>query len=233
MTYVMSDLHGHYEKYIKMLDLIRFSDHDDLFIVGDVVDRGPQSVELLKDMSLRPNVFPIMGNHDMTAAVLLRTLCTEITEENYEKHMNAEILKLLALWQSDGGQETLDGFKKLSHEERTFLIEYLEDFTPYETIEVSGETFVLVHGGIPYSKTHLPLSEISVHELVSTRVDYSLRYLKNAYLVTGHTPTLHISQNYEGKIFRGNGHIAIDCGAGFGMNLGCIRLEDMKEFYVD
>ena len=47
MTYVMSDLHGQYEKYRKLLDKIAFSDGDELYILGDVVDRGPQSAELL------------------------------------------------------------------------------------------------------------------------------------------------------------------------------------------
>lgn len=34
------------------------------------------------------------------------------------------------------------------------------------------------------------------------------------------------------KIYRGNNHVAIDCGCGFGGKLGCICLETMEEFYV-
>ena len=41
MIYVMSDIHGCYEKYRQMLDLIRFCEEDTLYILGDVVDRGP------------------------------------------------------------------------------------------------------------------------------------------------------------------------------------------------
>ncbi|MGN1409160.1 MAG: metallophosphoesterase, partial [Eubacteriales bacterium] len=118
MTYVMSDLHGQYQKYLQMLDLIRFSDDDDLYILGDTVDRGPQSVELLQDMSMRMNVFPILGNHDMTAALLLKKLCTEITEDNYASQLNPEILKILAMWLMDGGQATLDGFRRISADKR-------------------------------------------------------------------------------------------------------------------
>ncbi len=233
MTYVMSDLHGQYEKFLQMLDTIHFSDDDDLYILGDVVDRGPQSVELLRDMSMRMNVFPILGNHDMTAALLLKKLCVEITEDNYASQLNPEILKILAMWQMDGGQVTLDGFKKLSVDEREVLIEYLEEFTPYETVEAAGNRFILVHGGIPYEKRNLPLSKQSVHELVIERPNYTKRYYNDVYLVTGHTPTINIGEEYRGRIYRGNGHIAIDCGAGFGMPLGCIRLDDFKEFYVD
>lgn len=182
---------------------------------------------------MRMNVFPILGNHDMTAVLLLKKLCVEITEDNYSSQLTPEILKILAMWQMDGGQATLDGFKKLSVDEREALIEYLEEFTPYETVEISGNRFILVHGGIPYEKRNLPLSGQSVHELVIERPDYAKRYYNNAYLVTGHTPTINIGEEYKGQIYKANGHIAIDCGAGFGMPLGCIRLEDFKEFYVD
>ena len=151
MTYVMSDLHGHYDKYLKMLDKIAFTDVDELYILGDAVDRGPKPVELLSDMSMRANVFPIMGNHDMTAAMLLNKLCVEITEENYSSHLTPQILKILAFWQTDGGQTTLDGFKKLTTDERTALLDYLDEFAPYETVEVGGKRFILVHGGIPYA----------------------------------------------------------------------------------
>ena len=93
MTYVMSDLHGHYRKYLKMLDRIGFNDDDDLYILGDVVDWGPQPMELLCDMSMRMNVFPVIGNHDLTAALLLKKLNTEITEDNYANHLPPRIAR--------------------------------------------------------------------------------------------------------------------------------------------
>ena len=233
MTYVMSDLHGQYHKYLKMLDVIDFTDSDVMYVIGDVVDRGPQSVELLQDMSMRANVFPIIGNHDLTARMVLEKLCVEITEDNYENHLSPEVMDLLSLWLLDGGQSTLDSFKKLDADERGFLIEYLHEFSPYEKITVGGNRFILVHGGIPYEKRKMPLHKQSIYELAIERVDYSKRYFDKAYLVTGHTPTINIGEEYRGKIFKGNGHIAIDCGAGYGFPLGCIRLDDFKEFYVD
>ena len=60
MYYVMSDIHGEYEKYLLMLELIHFSEKDFMFILGDVVDRGQKPVSVLLDMMSRPNVFPIM-----------------------------------------------------------------------------------------------------------------------------------------------------------------------------
>ena len=45
MIYVLGDIHGCYDKYEEMLKRIRFSDDDTLFVLGDVVDRGPEPVK--------------------------------------------------------------------------------------------------------------------------------------------------------------------------------------------
>jgi len=232
MTYVMSDLHGQYEKYRKMLETIRFSDDDDLYILGDVVDRGEQSVEILQDMSMRINVYPILRNHDLMAARLLRRLCTEITEENYAEQINADVLQVISAWMSDGGDTTLKAFRKLPPDEREALLDYMEEFLPYDEIEVKGRTFVLVHGGIPEDRIDVPLEEQDVNELITVRPNYRKRYFEDRYLVSGHTPTFLITSKKDGKILRVNGHIAIDCGAAYDRPLGCLRLEDFREFYV-
>lgn len=54
-------------------------------------------------------------------------------------------------------------------------------------------------------------------------------------MISGHTPTMLIENNPRpGFIYQANNHIAIDCGCSFpGGRLGCLRLEDMKEFYVE
>ena len=49
MIYAMSDLHGCYDKYTKMLEKINFSDNDTLYILGDIVDRGPDGIKIWQD----------------------------------------------------------------------------------------------------------------------------------------------------------------------------------------
>ena len=48
-TYVMSDLHGNYEAYINMLKKIDLKDSDMLYILGDVLDRGPHPIKIILD----------------------------------------------------------------------------------------------------------------------------------------------------------------------------------------
>ena len=64
MRYIIADIHGCYNEYINLLKKINFSDNDILYILGDVVDRGPEPIKILQDMMKRSNVFLIIGNHE-------------------------------------------------------------------------------------------------------------------------------------------------------------------------
>ena len=104
MYYVMSDLHGCYKEYQKALEMIHFNAQDTLYVLGDVVDRGPEPVKILQDMMLRPNVIPIIGNHEYMALVVLKKLCVEITEETAENYLSEEDMMNYLNWCMDGGQ---------------------------------------------------------------------------------------------------------------------------------
>jgi len=44
MVYAISDIHGYYDKYIRMLDKIEFNKNDMLYVIGDVIDRGDDGI---------------------------------------------------------------------------------------------------------------------------------------------------------------------------------------------
>ena len=232
MIYVMSDIHGQYEAYMQMLEKINFSDEDELYVLGDVVDRGTTPIKILQDMSMRANVFPIMGNHDYMAYNMLAKLSVEITEQNYGTHLTDRDIKTLTLWMADGGDTTRADVRKLTRDEQSARLEYMLEFAPYEELSVGGRDFVLVHGGLPDFKEEKPLSAYCKNSMLIERPDYSIRYYKDKFVINGHTPTKNIGEEYAGKIYKANGHIAIDCGAGWNIALGCLRLDDLKEFYV-
>ena len=71
-TFVISDIHGCYGEFKQLLEKIKFSDDDELFILGDVVDRGDAPIAVLHDIMARPNVFFIKGNHEVMALSVLR-----------------------------------------------------------------------------------------------------------------------------------------------------------------
>ena len=57
MRYVISDIHGEYGLFIELLKKIRFSKNDQMIIVGDIFDKGPNSIQLLKFVRKYDNFF--------------------------------------------------------------------------------------------------------------------------------------------------------------------------------
>ena len=138
-------------------------------------------------------------------------------------------------WLDIGGGSTLQGFAKIPEDEQIFLLEYLEDFSLYEMIKVNGKKFILTHIGLPKGATATNLNGFDAFDFTAdpdTFTDYGKQYFDDIVLVTGHTPTLHIGEEWRGKIYRRNNHIAIDTGAPFGEAMGSICLDTGEEFYV-
>ena len=148
MIYVMSDLHGAYEKYKAMLQKINFNENDILYILGDVIDRGEDSLKILLDMMNYDNIYPILGNHELMALEVLPQLMKEVTDEHIDLYMNDEFMQAYVDWTLNGGNKTLNEFKKLTPSDRVAVLEYLEDFLPYDAIDVNDRTFLLVHAGL-------------------------------------------------------------------------------------
>ena len=55
-TYVISDIHGQYDKFIAMLDAINLRDTDTLYVLGDILDRGPHPIKVLLKLMEMPTL---------------------------------------------------------------------------------------------------------------------------------------------------------------------------------
>ena len=229
--YAMSDLHGMYDKYREMLELIRFSEEDELFILGDVVDRGSKPMEILLDMMQHPNIYPLYGNHDVMALNAL-TSVAEAAEKNGGQ-LDPETASHIFGWCKDGGMPTVEGFLGLSETQRDDVLSYLREFSLYEMIDVRERTFLLVHAGLGNFRKGKKLREYTIEELLQDRSDPEIQYFEDdsIFVVTGHTPTPHIWGKAE--IYKSHNNFCIDCAAFWEKGrLACLRLDDLAEFYV-
>ena len=230
-TYVISDIHGEYDKFMELLELIKFSDSDTLYILGDILDRGPHPIKVMLKLMKMPNVIPLVGNHEVMAIDCLRFLMKEITESSISD-IDRYMLEKLLNWEYNGCKTTLAEFNSVGRETRQAIVDYIKDFSLYEKVEAGGRKYLLVHAGLGNFRPDRALYEYDLNELVWERPDYNVRYFKNMYTVTGHTPTELIKDNDSpGYIYRKEGHIAIDCGACFGGRLAALCLDTDEEFY--
>lgn len=121
---------------------------------------------------------------------------------------------------------------KLDKIGREKIIKYLGIFDLYEELDVNGNKIVLVHGGLLNFDENKDLDEYDNYDIIWGRYGYTKQYYRDKYLVTGHTSTYHINQNYKGRFFKKNNHITIDCGVIQGGQLGCICLNTFEEFHI-
>ena len=223
MTYVMSDIHGNYEKFKSILSQISFRDSDVLYILGDLVDMGEESMELIDDLSVRLNVYCVAGEHDFLAARMLSGF-SKMLESGAAP--DPDYIAEMTAWVQEGGQSTLEAFRALGGDEREGVLDYLEDLVLFEDVTVKGERYVLVHAGIADYSPDTELEDYLPEDFFSEPLDATRPLIDGATVIVGHIPTA------SGKIERGEGSIFIDCGAGEGGRLGCLCLETGEEYYA-
>lgn len=233
-TYVTSDIHGEYDLFIRLLEKIQLKDKDTLYVLGDVVDRGPHPIKTLLKLMEMPNVLCLVGNHELMAIECLEFLMQEITDTALES-LDEKMLDNLVTWQYNGSRTTIEEFRQLNRTTQAEIIEYIKNFLIYEELKVSDKDYLLVHGGLGNFYPGKDIEEYSLKELVWDRAEYDITYFGEKYVITGHTPTQDIPGNPNpGYIFKGNNHIALDCGCNRpDGRLAAICLDTMGEYYVE
>lgn len=199
-----------------MLSLIHFSDADHLYILGDVIDRGSEGVDILTQIMGTPNMTMLIGNHEQ---MCLDTL---------GKHNKAGVREL---WKHNGGDCT---YRELNYcrtpAERAEILAFLDSLPDCLDIVVNNQKFHLVHAfpGIDHDTR------------IWERPDsLCVSPWKDTICIIGHTPTPFLTYNaidpFEIWHSADNTLIDIDCGCGNlhlpQRQLACLRLDDMREFY--
>ncbi len=234
MIYVTSDIHGYpLPDFLRLLDRARFSDSDELIVLGDVIDRnGDGGIAMLRWMLQQDNVRLILGNHE---AMLLacQFLFSEITDINLAK-LDRKQIASLAHWMRNGAEPTLKALRSLflrDQETAWGIVDYLLDAPLYETVEVPERSFVLTHAGLGNFRPDKKLSEYTADELIWYRPKPEEHFFQDRITVFGHTPTNYYGAEYARRMLQTPTWIDIDTGAGQGWPPMLLRLEDLTPFY--
>lgn len=78
-------------------------------------------------------------------------------------------------------------------------------------------------------------SRTAQEHAVWTRLGRNTPLIEGKMVIFGHTPTNHYLPDFPMRIWHGRDKIGIDCGCAWGADgrLGCLRLDDMQEFYSE
>ena len=226
MRYCVSDIHGEYELFKRLLEKINFSDSDEMYICGDIIDKGESSIRLAKYISSFKNIHCIIGNHELAFLKYYHSILQD-SPQNFDE----VLLKIQSY------------FSKDSHLLDWDLIDWFDSLPSY----IEEEDFICVHAGIPLDESQqlCSLSEVSVEQLVHDRrfKDPGVIHKSPKCVFFGHTQTDCICG--ESKIigYRRNNSVPsksitdfykihLDTGSWNSGILGCFCVDTLKVVYI-
>ena len=257
-TYVFSDVHGHHRTLERLLERVAPGSEDQIWVIGDMVDRGPDPVSVMRTCKSLSNGHVLMGNHE---AMML-------------DHVSSPQDEFSTLqWEMNGGHTTRAGLDATPTGERLELLDWAQNLELYAHVKVGERDFLLVHAGLR------PLNFSARSRWTDATMDALLRYqnpedilwIRDEFwgrptgfldergngpiVVAGHTPVPYVedvADVYDRPARDADGHCqvmhlgateatggvadrwAIDCGAAGGAgwgSVGMVRLDDGEEFY--
>jgi serine/threonine protein phosphatase 1 len=206
--FAIGDIHGYLNKLRTLMGKISIDpERDHLVFLGDYIDRGPQSREvvdyILEMQWLYPNTVCLLGNH-------------EVMFQEYLANPRDPWTFLI-----NGGVETIHSYELTGDDPISKLpTEHLNFFNSlrpfYET-----EDYIFVHAGL---RVGVSLHEQSVDDLIWIRSEFvDSPHDFGKLVIFGHTP-------FARPLIHPN-KIGIDTGAGYGGRLTGLVLPE-RTFYA-
>lgn len=222
-TIMISDIHGCVAELNRLLEVLDYRpDEDKLLLLGDYVDRGPDSkgtVERVMELVRRYNAVALRGNHDQRLVDLVKTEDAEVRHKFLE-HGGIQTLR------SYCGREwtglTDEALKHAVDEIRAYYTDHI-DFLADLPLYSEDDRHIFVHAGLNPD-----------YDDWKQQPDRDFMYIKEAFIrssraygkmvVFGHTRTsdIHGSPN----VWFGEGKIGIDGGCAYRMQLNALVYQD-------
>ncbi len=213
--YIITDIHGCANTFDALLNKIGLSKNDELYLLGDYVDRGPNgkdSIDVVMNLQEKGyKAHALLGNHD---AMLLEAMTT--FNPNYEERYAETSISF--------------GVENVTQIDHKYLnwINRLGYF-------IELDQYILVHGGLNFQLDN-PLSNLN--DLLVARgwydeIDYE--WLGDRIIIHGHTPVAQKQMELMVDNHLEKQYIDLDNGCVFDnlgfRHLACLNLKDMSLTY--
>jgi len=189
---IIGDVHGHYEGLMTLMEAISPGIGDQVYFLGDLIDRGPDSAHVVNFVK-QSSYLCLLGNHEQLMLEAIPGV------RSYSPALQA--------WLYSGGKATVT-----SYGDAGILLEHVEWFKSLPMYLDLGDLW-LVHAGV---HPRLPLEQQSTQEFCWIRDEFhsmTKPYFTDKLIITGHTITFTLPKIAPGELAQGCGWLAIDTGA--------------------
>ncbi|MBO4365666.1 MAG: serine/threonine protein phosphatase [Eggerthellaceae bacterium] len=246
-TYAISDIHGCFDAFEEALRIVDFSSKDELYILGDVVDRGPKVGECIEWLVSHDangkgsNIHFIMGNHEEMADWSFIGAWSDFRFDEVCVHD----------WKHNGGRATIKQMRNLDPSIVDAFQRIVKKAPKALCLEMLDKFVIMSHAGLRPAEPESEPAEWLIQaeqDLLWIGVGWYRSSAEAPFpVVSGHTPTVALCNHLpsyicpeevleEGRnahmMHWGSKH-CIDCGCVYGFNLGILRLDDWQAFYVN
>jgi serine/threonine protein phosphatase 1 len=203
MKYLISDIHGDYEVWQKAKGLLQ--EGDTLYILGDVIDRGPDGIKILLEIVGNKQCVMLKGNH----------------EDMMVDALTYEDMDSLRMWYMNGGDVThAELIRDLGYGQYTTLVRWLRGLP--EMLYLEDDKVLLSHSG--FHIPHTLRTEADVISYAQTlekdEVIWDRSHIhmggqdSEVLLIHGHTPIASISDSLDPvtPVEYQKGKVCIDVG---------------------
>ena len=245
--YAISDIHGCYTEFMGVLEAAGFGDADELYILGDIIDRGidiDKCIQWCVDNAANmpgSNVHLLLGNHEWMAKTSLVDSWSSRMVEHDSWYS----------WMICGGRPTFDQLDRLDDDVIDMFQIIIEAAPAAKIVNTDTDKILLCHAGIRAPHKNADGAEW----LVQTEDDllwigsdwYKSKQVPPFQVVSGHVPVSSLActpklgylcpkdvllAGLDNHMMHWKNKHAIDCGCVFNGNMGLLRLNDWAEFYV-
>ncbi|GGA52646.1 metallophosphoesterase family protein [Paenibacillus physcomitrellae] len=229
----ISDIHGELDKLTRLLKAADYKpDKDQLILLGDYIDRGPQSRQVL-DMVIglqRQGAFLLKGNHEDLMIQALTTKEEQPWNRWVVRNGGDKTLLSYGLFERDfQSKGTGESFRMpvMYAPELWKHLEFVQSLDHY----IETDDFIFVHGGVDPEQE---LAQTPPYTLMWIRTPFHNGYAGKKKVVFGHTPTsgLHGDAANNHVYYGENNIIGIDGGAVFGGQLNALDVTNGIVYYV-
>lgn len=215
--FAISDIHGCKKTFKALLKKIKLTPTDTLFLLGDYIDRGPNSRGVIKYiLKLKKKGYKVhclRGNHEQ---MMIDALYGGSEEEQTQ-------------WMLSGGAATLKSYYKGN---RRYVRQKHLTFIKKLPYYIETEGYILVHAGLEFRSPNPFANQRRMIWIRSWYNNIDMAWLNGRIIVHGHTPVTQDSIKSSLNYLETRPVVDIDCGCVYtrkGMNQLCAFNLDTQE----